>query len=538
MAQSDQPVTGADVLVRGLRDFGVRVVFGYPGGPLMPLYDALFREPAIRHVLARDEQAAGFMADGYARASGEPGVCLAVCGPGVYNAATPLATAFTDSVPVVLISGQTPLSGRGVRTGYYHENSQVDACTTFTKWREVVEHPHDILPILEQALGTVTDRRPGPALLDVPLDVLSAEMPNLPVSLQPTIPVAPRAHASDINTLADQVRAWKKPLLMAGGGVISARATPLLVQIAERLGAPVFHSLMGKGAIPGDHPLCFGMPWHEGTSDMTNMEEFISPLFAEADGVLAVGCRFSQITTGNWTLPAPKQLIQIDIDKHELGRHYPVMLGIYADARQVLRALLSALPEGPRDSWAPPRTIVKPWRLAGLDLLGPLRKLLPRDGIVVADVTRLAYMLLTDFPVYEPRTFLHPAGFVSMGYGIPAALGAKLAKPDRKVVCVVGDGGFLMSGMELATAVQEKIPIVVVLINDNRLSLISAIQKRRFGGRFIGVDLANPDFQIFAQAFGVKSWKVNDDAGFDKALGEAIVLNAPALVEVDLTGRK
>src|SRR5262249_39260072 len=159
-------------------------------------------------------------------------------------------------------------------------------------------------------------------------------------------------------------------------------------------------SLMGKGAIPGDHPLCYGLPWHEATSDMTNMAQFISPLFAEADGLLAVGCRFSQITTGNWTLQPPKQLIQIDIDKHELGRHYPVALGIYSDARQVLRALLSALPEPPRAPWAPPLTQTTPWRLAGLDLLRPLRQLLPRNGILVADVTRLAYMLLTDFPVY------------------------------------------------------------------------------------------------------------------------------------------
>src|SRR5205823_12007663 len=189
MADSTVPRTGADLIVRRLRDHGVQHLFGYPGGQLTPLYDALYREPAIRHVLARDEQAAAFMADGFACASVEPGVCLAVCGPGVYNAATPLATAFTDSVPMLLISGQTPLAGRGVRMGYYHENNQLDACATMTKWREAVEHPNDILPLLEQALGAVTDRRPGPALLDVPVDVLSHELPRHPVSLQPTIPV-------------------------------------------------------------------------------------------------------------------------------------------------------------------------------------------------------------------------------------------------------------------------------------------------------------------------------------------------------------
>jgi thiamine pyrophosphate-dependent acetolactate synthase large subunit-like protein len=537
MADAEPAITGADVLVRGLRDHGVRVVFGYPGGPLMPLYDSLYREPALRHVLARDEQAAAFMADGYARASGEAGICLAVCGPGVFNAFTPLATAFTDSVPVLLISGQTPLRGRGVRTGYYHENNQLDASATLTKWRQVIEHPNDIYRLLEQALAAVTDRRPGPALLDVPVDVLSGELPRMPVPLQATIPLPPRAQAADINALAEAVSGWKKPLLLAGGGVISGLAAPLLVQVAERLGAPVFTSLMGKGAIPGDHPLSYGLPWHQATSDLTNMAPFISPLFAEADGVLAVGCRFSQVTTGNWTLPQPRQLIQVDIDKTELARHYPVTLGIQADARQVLRVLHAALPAQPRTSWAAPKPQHPPWRLPGLDLLGPLRRALPRNGIVVADVTQLAYIMLADFPVYEPRTFLHPAGFVSMAYGIPAAIGAKLAKPDRPVVAVVGDGGFLMSGMELATAVQEKVPLVVVLINDRSLSLIRAIQQRRFGSRHLGVDLVNPDFGQFARAFGVACWQVHDDRQFERGLREALDSNAPALIEVVLGGQ-
>lgn len=534
MAESEGKITGADVLVRGLRDHSVRVVFGYPGGPLMPLYDALCREPAIRNVLARDEQAAAFMADGYARASGEPGVCLAVCGPGAFNAFTPLATAFTDSVPVLLISGQTPLKGRGVRTGYYHENNQLDAAATLTKWRQVIEQPQDIYRLLEQALAAVTDRRPGPGLLDVPVDMLASELPRMPVPLQATIPLPPRAQAADINSLADRVGAWKKPLLLVGGGAIGSGANPLVVQVTERLGAPVFHTLMGKGAIPSDHPLCYGLPWHQATSDLTNMTPFISPLFAEADGMLAVGCRFSQVSTGNWTVPQPKDLIQVDIDKNELGRHYRVSLGIQADARQVLRVLHAALPSQHRPPWAPPKPGRPPWRLPGVDLVGPLRRVLPRDGIVVADVTQLAYMMLADFPVYEPRTFLHPAGFVSMAYGIPAAIGAKLAKPERPVVVVVGDGGFMMSGMELATAVQEKVPIVVVLINDRGLSLIRAIQDRRFGSRHFGVDLVNPDFGQFARAFGVAYWQAREDSAFEAALREALAANAPALIEVPL----
>src|SRR5438477_2685115 len=201
-------VTGAEVLVRGLRGLGVRCVFGYPGGPLMPLYDALYGEPAIRHILARDEQAAAFMADGYARATGEPGVCLAVCGPGVYNAATALATAFTDSVPMLLISGQVPTSGRGVRSGYYHENDQLAACSTFTKWRQCADDVQELMRLLEQALAATADRRPGPALLEVPLDILTDGLPKMPLTSPPTVLVAPRVRTSEIDNLVASASAW------------------------------------------------------------------------------------------------------------------------------------------------------------------------------------------------------------------------------------------------------------------------------------------------------------------------------------------
>ena len=216
---SDRPtITGADVLVRGLRDAGVRVIFGYPGGPLMPLYDALYREPALRHVLARDEQAAAFMADGYARATGEPGVCLAVCGPGVFNAATPLANAFTDSIPLLLISGQVPAVGRGLRSGYYHENDQREACATFTKWRGSADNISSIPTMLERALAAVSDRRPGPALLEIPGNVLSAEARSCRNPLDDGR--APIARPGDARVAAGKSSPGKGPS-SAGGGVKS-----------------------------------------------------------------------------------------------------------------------------------------------------------------------------------------------------------------------------------------------------------------------------------------------------------------------------
>lgn len=532
MAGETDAMTIADAVVRRLRDHGVRHVFGYPGGQLTPLYDALHREPGIRHVLARDEQAAAFMADGYARATGLPGVCLAVCGPGVLNAATPLATAFTDSIPVLLLSGQVATKGKGLRSGYYHENDQLSACASFTKFRAHVEDPARLIPRIDEAFAQLTSDRPGPVLLEIPVDVLRSEFtispfPTLPEGLTLTAPRIPETKA-----LAELLAGWKKPLILAGGGIITAGAETLLARVAERLGAPVLTSLNGRCALPSDHPLMMGLTWHRGTSDMTGMEENMSPLFAQADGLIVVGCRLGQVTTGGWSLKMPPNLVHIDIDKAEIGRHYPPTLGIQADAREVLRALLSALPQTNRPGWAPPKTQHEMAKLGGMDLLGALRRATPPDTIFAADVTRLGYMMLAEFPLNRRRTLMHPAGFVPMGYGIPAALGARLAFPERAVVAVVGDGCFLMCGMELATAVQENLPIVVVLVNDSALTLIKAIQERRYGGRFLGVDLHNPDFGLFAKAFGVRHWRVQAEAPFEAALREALASGETCLVEV------
>jgi acetolactate synthase-1/2/3 large subunit len=525
----------AEQLVARLRTHGVRNVFGYPGGQLLPIYDALYHEPAIRHVLARDEQAAAFMADGYARATGKPGVCLAVCGPGVLNAATPLASSFTDSIPVLLISGQVPTAGIGLRSGYYHENDQLAAVASITKQRARVAQPADLDAAVDAAFTALSGGRPGPAFLEIPLDILRAEgTPSVP---SPESSAALTPSTQEIAALAALLTMWKRPLLLAGGGVLSAGAAPMLVQLAERLGAPVFTTAMGKGVIPGDHPLSAGLPWRRATSDVSNMASYFSPLFTEADGLLALACRFSQLTTGTWCMPLPTNIVHIDVDASEIGRHYPVTLGIHADARAALTALLATLPDSPRTRWAKLPPPAEPWMLPGIDLAGPLRRALPRDAIVVADITRLAYILLAEFPVYEPRTFLHPAGSVAMGYGIPAALGAKTAFPDRPVVAIVGDGCFLMSGMELATAIQEDLPIVIVLVNDSCLSLIKLTQERRYESRFLAVDLRNPDFALFAKAFGAYYWRVNTKEAFSAALAEALRVTKVSLIEVILNDK-
>src|SRR5262245_18509026 len=336
-------LTGADILIQRLRDFGIRHVFGYPGGQLTPIYDALYREPALRHILARDEQGAAFMADGYARATGKPGVCFAVCGPGVYNAATPLASALADSIPMLLVSGQI-VRAPGLRSGYYHENEQLNALKTLTKRQSRADRPEGIPLALEWTFRHMPAERPGPVSLEIPLDTQRAAYEGvLPVPDSPAVAtLAPSAH--DIERLAKTVAGWRRPLLMVGGGVTSAGAETLVEQIADRLGAPVFHTFMGKAAISSHHQLKAGLPWRRATSDLTDMESLFSPLFTQADGLLAIGCRFTQAATASWKLPVPPSLAQIDIDVQEIGRHYPASASVVADAKLALRALLDALP--------------------------------------------------------------------------------------------------------------------------------------------------------------------------------------------------
>lgn len=525
-------VPAADLLVDRLARRGVREVFGYPGGQLTPIYDAILRRGDIRHYLARHEQAAAFMADGYARASGRVGVCLAVCGPGVYNAATPLATAHTDSVPVLLISGQVPTKGAGLRSGYYHENDQAAACRHFTKAAIRVENTGELVRRFDHAWQEVTTGRPGPVLLEVPVDVLRAEVPRA----DPPLPLPFDPPTADVPEAARVMAQWKRPVILAGGGVVASGAEGELAALATRLGAPVFHTANGKCALPASHPLHAGLPWHRATSDLSAMGPLLSPLFAHADGMLAVGCRFTQLATGSWQLSVPRSLVHLDIDPEEIGRHYPVAAGVVGDAARSLRDLLSTLPGPDREPWATITPPAEAWTLDGLDVAAVLRRALPPDTILAVDVTRAGYIAMARYPMEERRAWLHPAGSVAMGYAIPAGLGALAAQPGRPVVAVVGDGGFQMSALELATAVQEELPLVVIVFNDSCLTLIKATQERHYPGRYIGVDLRNPDFGRLAEAFGVQTWRCGTEDELERAVRAALATRRPALVEMLLGG--
>jgi acetolactate synthase-1/2/3 large subunit len=362
----------------------------------------------------------------------------------------------------------------------------------------------------------------------VPVDVLRAEVPDALADPPPQTP-RPAPSSRDVESMASLIMGWQRPLILAGGGATGASSA--LQRLATLLGAPVFHTGNGKGAFPASHPLHAGLPWVRATSDLSGMAGNFSPLFDHADGLLAVGCRFSQLTTGSWTLKVPPSLAQIDVDPEEIGRHYPISRALVCDAALGLEALCETLEDRPRRPWAevPPRP---PWRLPGMDLVRPLRRALPADGIVCADVNRLAYVLMADLPLEAPKLFLHPAGAVAMGYGLPAALGAKVAMPDRKVVAILGDGGFSMCAMELATAAQEGIGVVVLLVNDSCLTLIKNTQQLRYGDRFVAVDLANPDFGKLAEAFGVAYARADGDDALEAELRKAFASGRTSVIEV------
>lgn len=511
----------------------------------MAIYDALYHHPKIKHVLVRHEQSAVLMADGYARATGKVGVCCVTTGPGVTNAATGLAVAHSDSIPVFLISSQVHAEAAKRRRGLFHAMDQLALTKPITKWNGRADTPEQIPQLITHAFNVLTNGRPGAGHLEVPLNVLQKEFEFHNSKLEVNSSKSKsqfRASSSEVQRAAQLLRHAERPIILAGGGVIAANASRELVEIAELLQAPVVMSPMGKGVIPADHPLCGGVTFTWVTADLQNMERSVSPLVGEADAALAVGFRFSQLATVNYTLPVPKPLVQIDIDPDEIGANYPAEIRVLADAKVALgelRERLEALgvQRGGRLSWM--SSSVRPLR--HIDV-GPasrppvdwweLRQALNRDAIVAADIARSGYALVGQFPVYQPRTFLHSASFIAMGHAFPAALGAKVAFPDRQVVSVSGDGCFLMTGQELATAVQHEINVVAIVINDRCLTGIAALQDAHYGGRRVAVDLVNPDFVRLAESFGALGFRITKAEEFRPALEKALRAKKPVLVEI------
>jgi 5-guanidino-2-oxopentanoate decarboxylase len=509
-----------------LERYGVDTVFGIPGVHTLELYRGL-AESRIRHVAVRHEQGAGFMADGYARASGRPGVCVLITGPGMTNAATPIGQAYSDSVPMLVLSSVNATDDLGKGRGRLHEiTSQQAAMAPLTAFSRTVRRAEDLPPAYADAYRIFEAGRPRPVHIELPLDLLAAPGPQL--SDRPTVARPPAPEAGLIAKAAALLAEARRPVIVAGGGMVDHGKS--VVALAEKIGAAVIPTVAAKGAIPDSHPLCVGS-----TLTLAPTQE----LLRSADVIVAVGTELSE--TDSWIdrLPIEGKLIRIDVDPAALCRDYAPAVAIRADGATAL-AVLTAAVSGSRSEvdqaeLARLRDAIGP-SLAPLQrkhahVLDALREALPEDGIVASDMTQIAYTGCYYFRCERPRCWFHPLGYGTLGYALPAAIGAKLAAPERATVALAGDAGFLFTVQELATAVELGLPIAIVLWNNDALAQIAEGMVEK-GIPEIGVRQRNPDFIKLGKAFGCRTVRPTSLARFKAALRSAFGADGPTLIEV------
>ncbi len=528
-------MTGGQALVKSLYREGVRVVFGLPGVQLYHAMDAFYDEPGIRFITTRHEQATAYMADGFSRAGGGIGTALVVPGPGLLNASAALSTAYAASSPVMMVSGQIERDLIGVNRGMLHEvDDQLDIVRPVTKWARRALDPADVPETVHQAFHHLKNGRPRPVEIEIPPETLAES-----ADIELLEPEAPRALLPDPARIAEAARllaAADNPLIWAGGGTIASGAADALRQLAERLQSPVIATAEGKGIISDRHPLSLGSLWLRNDTVATDPVPSPAGPGSPHDLILAVGTRLA--------FPAwlgGQQVIQIDVDADELGRNYANTYGIHGDARLSLEALHAAVANiaparddrtaavaAQRAQREQARITVEPQE----SYLAAIRAALPDDGILVAGMTQLGYYSRAYFPTYQPRTFITSSYSGNLGYAYPTALGAKVAQPDRAVVALSGDGGFLFNSQEMATAVQYGINAVVIVFNDNAYGNVLRDQQNRFTGRTIGAALHNPDFLKLADAYGVNAVRAQTPQALETALRQCLTHNAPSLIEV------
>jgi acetolactate synthase-1/2/3 large subunit len=506
-----QRMTGGRAVTLALKEEGVEHVFGIAGTHNCPLFDGAYGEPAIRVVTVRHEQGASMMAAGYARASGKIAACFVVPGPGLTNALTGMGMAYSESAPLLMFGGQNALAQLEREGDHFHElPNSMGVAGSLCGYTQRVSTPGAIPGAVREAMRAMRCRRPRPAYIEVPLDVQSAEAE---VELLPREKFSrPGGDPASIARAAEALRSAKRPFIFAGGGVASSEGSQPLARLAEALGAPVVTSIFARGVISDRHPLALGDGW--------GRFNLYDELLAQADMVLVVGSRIDIVSDVNLGARFPKRIVQVDLDPRVVGQRRPVEVGIVGDAATVLSALAKELARGKdRECWfdvAGFRQRKRVWMVerAGpvLHLIEDLRAAVPDDTIFVDDLTLVGYWMPLLFDTYQPRTLIHPGTYGTLGYALPAAIGAKLACPKQTVVAISGDGGFLFTLQELATASAEKLDLIALVFNDNAFGAIKTFQNRVFGGRRIGTDLVNPDFVKLGEAFGVNSARVEPRA--------------------------
>ena len=530
--------TGSELVLETLRDLGIDTIFGYPGGAVLPLYDAIYSFEGIQHILGRHEQGCLHEAEGYAKSTGKLGVAVVTSGPGATNAITGIADAMSDSVPLLVFTGQVNRAGIGKDA--FQEADIVGITMPITKYNYQVRETADIPRIITEAVHIATTGRPGPVVIDLPKDVSALETdfiyePSVKLpSYQPTI----EPNELQIKKILKQLSKAKKPVLLAGGGVSYAGAAKELIALAERYQIPVVTSLLGQGTIATSHPLFLGHGSFAANIAMT-----------ETDFMISVGCRFDDRLTGNpKTFAKNAKVAHIDIDPAEIGKIIAVDIPVVGDAKKALQQLLAEpTVHNNTEKWIEKVTqdknrvrsydkkerVVQPQ--AVIERIGELTK---GDAIVVTDVGQHQMWAAQYYPYQNERQLVTSGGLGTMGFGVPAAIGAKIANPDKEVVLFVGDGGFQMTNQELAILNIYKVPIKVVMLNNHSLGMVRQWQEAFYDGRTSeSVFDSLPDFQLMAQAYGIKNYKFDNPETLEKDL-EVITEDVPMFIEVDISRKE
>ncbi|CVQ24545.1 acetolactate synthase large subunit [Streptococcus pneumoniae] len=538
----ESPKTGSDLVLETLRDLGVDTIFGYPGGAVLPFYDAIYNFKGIRHILGRHEQGCLHEAEGYAKSTGKLGVAVVTSGPGATNAITGIADAMSDSVPLLVFTGQVARAGIGKDA--FQEADIVGITMPITKYNYQVRETADIPRIITEAVHIATTGRPGPVVIDLPKDISALETDfiyspevNLP-SYQPTL----EPNDMQIKKILKQLSKAKKPVLLAGGGISYAEAATELNEFAERYQIPVVTSLLGQGTIATSHPLFLGMGGMHG-SFAANIA------MTEADFMISIGSRFDDRLTGNpKTFAKNAKVAHIDIDPAEIGKIISADIPVVGDAKKALQMLLAEptvhnntekwIEKVTKDknrvrSYGKKERVVQPQ--AVIERIGELTN---GDAIVVTDVGQHQMWTAQYYPYQNERQLVTSGGLGTMGFGIPAAIGAKIANPDKEVVLFVGDGGFQMTNQELAILNIYKVPIKVVMLNNHSLGMVRQWQESFYEGRTSeSVFDTLPDFQLMAQAYGIKNYKFDNPETLAQDL-EVITEDVPMLIEVDISRKE
>ncbi len=529
--------TGAETIIRILEKMGIEIIAGIPGGANLPLYDALYSS-SIRHILVRHEQAAGFIAQGMARSTGRTAVCFATSGPGATNLLTAIADAKMDSIPIIAITGQVSLPYIG--TDAFQEVDTYGLSIPITKHNFLVRSAKELPGVLSEAFRIASSGRPGPVLIDVPKNVQNeiwdwdGSIPQLNAETEYPF------NKKDLEKAAAMIEKSNKPLLYIGGGIIHSNAGPQLKELAEKNSLPAALTLMGLGSFPSDNELCLGMLGMHGAP-------YTNYLMKETDLLIACGTRFDDRATGKVSEFCPDaEIIHIDIDHSEIDKIKQSHLSLNGDISAILSGLIPLVSQNDRPGWR--EEILRMKKAYPMpapdkkDILHPaniIRQaggIIPRNAIITTDVGQHQMWTAQWYPFKEPRTFLTSGGLGTMGFGLPAAIGAALANPDRKVVCFSGDGSILMNIQELATLCDLNLNITIILMNNGHLGLVRQQQELFYNKHYIAAEFkTNPDFKALGEAFGIKSFDLTGQKDPYGILKEALAGSGPTLVNIPIS---